>query len=50
MSKLPGAGGKDAIAALALSENDQRGLARFWSGNKNLEIQDIKIDNKGVKN
>ena len=50
VSKLPGAGGKDAIAALALSENDRRGLARFWSGNKNLEIQDIKIDNKGVKN
>lgn len=45
--KSPGAGGKDALFALCLSEKDAKRLKAFFEL-KGLEPWDIKVDNRGV--
>jgi len=47
VAKLPGSGGKDSIAALALKRNDAAKLRNFWSNQEHLEIMNISITNKG---
>ena len=47
VAKLPGAGGRDSIAALSLNGNDER-LVEFWRSRKGMEILGIKIVNEGV--
>ena len=49
VSKLPGAGGKDAIAAISLSRPDQTRLRRFWRKNKELSLLKIRMGKKGFK-
>ncbi|MDE1851907.1 MAG: hypothetical protein KGH69_04445 [Candidatus Micrarchaeota archaeon] len=46
VAKLPGAGGRDAIAALSISPDDEK-LRRFWSSNKSLSVLDIRTSNEG---
>ncbi len=41
VAKLPGAGGKDSIAALCRSEKDLNELRKFWSSENGLEILDV---------
>lgn len=48
VAKLPGAGGKDAITALATGERDNKRLKDFWSTHKELSVMDLKIENNGV--
>lgn len=43
VSKLPGAGGKDAIAALSLSDKDAELLRNFWRSRHSLKILDIRL-------
>ena len=43
VAKLPGAGGKDSIAALCRSEKDLNELRKFWSSENGLEILDIGL-------
>ncbi len=43
VAKLPGAGGKDAIAALSRDADSKGRLERFWRGRSELKIQDISI-------
>ena len=49
VAKLPGAGGWDAIAALAVGEGNYSRLIDFWKGRKELEVIEIKSDNRGVR-
>jgi phosphomevalonate kinase len=49
VAKLPGAGGRDAIAALSVGEKNHSKLIDFWKGRKELEVIDIGSDNKGVR-
>ena len=49
VAKLPGAGGWDAIAALAIGEGNYSKLIDFWKGRKELDVIDIKADNMGVR-
>ncbi len=42
VTKLPGGGGKDAIAAICRSEEDEKKLRGFWSSRKDLKIIDLK--------
>lgn len=46
--KTPGAGGKDNLAALCLSQSDAEQLKTFWKS-KGLEPLDVKIQNEGVQ-
>lgn len=46
VAKLPGAGGRDAIAALSIGSDDER-LKRFWSSNGSLSVLDIRMGNEG---
>lgn len=46
-AKLPGAGGKDAIAALTLSQGDLARLRKFWRKKKELLLLDIRLGKKG---
>ena len=48
VAKLPGAGGKDAIAALSQGLGERDRLKKFWSGKKELNILDIRISGKGA--
>ena len=48
VAKLPGAGGRDAIAALATGNAELRKLRKFWSAKKTMHILNVKISNKGV--
>ncbi len=48
VSKLPGAGGKDAIAALALNDGDSKSLRKFWK-NKGLNILEVKPCKRGAQ-
>ena len=47
--RLPGAGGKDAIAALCLNEKDEMQLRDFWSSKKNLQVFEIELESFGNK-
>jgi phosphomevalonate kinase len=47
--KLPGAGGKDAIAALTLTRKDETKLKRYWRRNKSLALLKLKIGSRGVQ-
>lgn len=49
VAKLPGAGGKDAIAALATSRKDHARLKRFWKEKKELNLLNIKLSKRGLK-
>ncbi len=42
VAKLPGAGGKDAIAAFSLDARSQNNLIEFWKSQKNLNAIEIK--------
>ncbi len=48
VAKLPGAGGKDAIAAISMGDKNREDLRVFWSARKELNISDIKIVKDGV--
>ncbi len=48
VAKLPGAGGKDSIAALTLNVKDQERLRAFWKTRKDLSISDITAVKDGV--
>lgn len=50
MAKLPGAGGKDALAALCLSTLGKKAVEEFWMGYKELKIEPVplKVSNQGV--
>ncbi len=48
VAKLPGAGGKDAIAALVCGSDKRSTLRKFWSRNNGLNITDVNISEKGV--
>jgi phosphomevalonate kinase len=48
VAKLPGAGGKDSIAAISLSREEEKKLRKFWKGRKKLDILKIKINKKGL--
>ncbi|HUB92436.1 MAG TPA: hypothetical protein VL945_00585 [Candidatus Saccharimonadales bacterium] len=47
VAKLPGAGGKDSIAALSASREEQTRLRRFWRKRKELGILKLKTSKKG---
>ncbi len=47
VSKLPGSGGKDSIAALCLNIQLLKKLKKFWTVTPGLEILDIRIINEG---
>jgi phosphomevalonate kinase len=49
LAKLPGAGGKDAIAALVLSRKDETRLKRYWKKNKALSLLKLKIGSMGLQ-
>lgn len=51
VSKLPGAGGGDSIAAISFSKSDKHKLESYWLDCKIKEIEplDISISNEGVK-
>ncbi|MBI2445912.1 hypothetical protein HYV43_05990 [Candidatus Micrarchaeota archaeon] len=46
--KSPGAGGKDNLVALCLTEKDAEKVKAFWK-RKGLEPLDVKIQNQGVR-
>ncbi len=46
--RLPGAGGKDAIAALCLNDEDKRRLEEYWKQDNRLRILDIDFNDSGV--
>lgn len=48
VAKLPGAGGKDSIAALSISKEGKSQLRKYWKGRKELAILDIKLNKKGL--
>ncbi|MGC8652204.1 MAG: hypothetical protein ACP5UH_03065 [Candidatus Micrarchaeia archaeon] len=48
VAKLPGSGGKDSIAALALSPDDAEKLKNFWNSIDELEVLDLKIADGGL--
>ncbi|MCL5419001.1 MAG: hypothetical protein M1360_03620 [Candidatus Marsarchaeota archaeon] len=48
VAKLPGSGGKDSIAAIALSAEDAENLKRFWSSSGMLEVLNLGISGKGA--
>ena len=48
--KLPGAGGKDAIAAICLGEENEARLRKFWSLRKELHVLDIGVYDGGQNN
>ncbi len=48
VAKLPGAGGRDAIAALSLDDISQVSLLDFWRVNSGLTLQNIKPVEKGA--
>jgi phosphomevalonate kinase len=48
VSKLPGAGGKDAIAALALDDDSLAKLRKLWSTRSELTLLDIKPVDRGL--
>lgn len=41
VAKLPGAGGKDSIAALSISDTDVGNLLKFWHNQKGLTVIDL---------
>lgn len=43
VSKLPGAGGKDAIAAIYLTDQDGARLKQFWNARKELGILNLEM-------
>ena len=43
VAKLPGAGGKDAIAAIYLTDQDGARLRNFWSGKEELGILNLNM-------
>ncbi|MCL5675297.1 MAG: hypothetical protein M1611_01655 [Candidatus Marsarchaeota archaeon] len=47
VAKLPGAGGRDSIAALSLNGNAGK-LVEFWRTRKGMEVLGIEIVNEGV--
>ncbi len=47
VAKLPGAGGKDAIAALCRTEDDRKRLVDFWKGTGELQPMDINQEEGG---
>lgn len=49
VAKLPGAGGKDAVAALSLSIADERKLRRFWKARRELSVLEVKNGGKGFR-
>ncbi len=48
VAKLPGAGGRDAIAALSLSEADLSMVRDFWKTKRGLKVIGIETSNKGI--
>ena len=48
VAKLPGAGGKDAIAALSLDDKEQKRLHSFWRTRKELNMIDIGTVDTGA--
>ncbi len=48
VAKLPGAGGRDAIAALSLSAADLSMVKDFWKTKQELKVIGIETSNKGV--
>ena len=48
VAKLPGAGGKDSIAALSLDEKSYSSLLNFWKGREELNLLDIKTVENGA--
>ncbi len=51
VSKLPGAGGGDSIAAICLSEESAKKMREFWRGYKAKKIEplDLSVSNEGVR-
>lgn len=47
VAKLPGAGGRDSIAALCLDRDDQK-LIGFWNSKKSISVLNIKVINQGA--
>ncbi len=48
VAKLPGAGGKDAIAALSVGRESQESLRKFWKAKKELNLLDINAISDGA--
>ncbi len=48
LAKLPGAGGKDSIAALALSEAEKARLKNFWKGRGDIGVLDLNFSETGA--
>lgn len=48
VAKLPGAGGKDAIAALSLTQQDHERLREFWKSRKDLSISNLNLVDRGL--
>lgn len=48
VAKLPGAGGKDSVAALSLDDNSYASLKKYWGTRKELSILDIKTVASGA--
>jgi phosphomevalonate kinase len=49
VAKLPGAGGRDSIAALILDEQSRRRLEDFWSKRKEIQILKINAEEGGFR-
>lgn len=47
VAKLPGAGGRDSIAALCRDEPSKQMLEKFWAGRKELELLGVAPSNSG---
>jgi len=48
VAKLPGAGGRDSIVALTLSNKDTKRLSDFWKRHYMLELLDARMSNNSV--
>lgn len=48
VARLPGAGGKDSIAAICLDAKSYASLKKFWKSKSELKILDVKTTDNGV--
>ncbi|MGC9190880.1 MAG: hypothetical protein ACP5FR_03155 [Candidatus Micrarchaeia archaeon] len=49
VARTPGAGGRDAIAAICIGESKAASLKKYWSTIKGIEQVDVAVQNNGVE-
>ncbi len=48
VAKLPGAGGRDAVAALCRSDSERSRLREYWNGRKELKVLELNSVEEGM--